>query len=503
MSQTIAEAEEKRNPRTAEEGETVNIISAARQQRSKKKKKRSGSVLSNVPEEKRVVIDGGEIVGEGNSSSSESDAVEIETDDNNENDDLEEHVEEGVFQVQRRRLRFKPSSRAVIFSGAIQNFTAVSRAAAALMKGPVRETRMTRNGELVVEVENDEDAAALSGCVSLAGVPVVTREAKGLVVSKGTVYGVHRSIPAVAILESLRAVGVTEAVRVQSRDPHLGERIDTDRVILTFSKAVAIPEQVDIGLNTHAVVAYYEPLQCFRCNPFGHISKACPETDDRCRQCTMSGHLSTTCTRQPKCVNCAGTHSARYGSCPARLRIIENWRRSLRPPQGHSNAAVPVITPASGVNADSNFRNGRSYAGVVSNGVRVAPAVRPRAPTVPQAPGAPLMSPAAPPSVVPSLDIEALTASITASVLSSVTAQLESLVTRVVSQVLSATIPRITEVLLTTLRGIPAIVPAPSPAVPSAASSIHGLDLDDLIRRGLHSSSGDLPASQPLSHLNE
>lgn len=85
----------------------------------------------------------------------------------------------GEFECQgRRKLRFLQRKRAIIFSGDIRDFTATSMAAAKLMKGKVRETRMTQNGELVVEVDSDEDAAVLRKLNSLGGVSVTARESK-------------------------------------------------------------------------------------------------------------------------------------------------------------------------------------------------------------------------------------------------------------------------------------------------------------------------------------
>ena len=270
----------------------------------------------------------------------------------------------------RRNLRLKSRSRAVIFTGDFEDFTAVSMAATKVMKGPIREPRMTNKCELVVEVDNDADAAALTAMNCLAGVSVSAREAKPRVVSKGMVYGVHRSIPEPLILESLKSLGVTEVVRIKARDSRLGALTKTDRVLLTFKEDSNIPEQVCIGLSMHAVVAYHEPLQCFRCGMFGHVSKSCAQSTDVCHRCAQPGHLAKSCDAQERCINCQGQHSAKYGSCPARLAIIERWRRSIVS-RCNQPKAVPVVAPIVSIMADESFRNGRSYAGVVKNGIKM------------------------------------------------------------------------------------------------------------------------------------
>lgn len=365
----------------------------------------------------------------------------------------------GEFEFQgRRKLRLQQRKRAIIFSGQITDFTASSLAAAKLMTGKVTETRFTRNGELVVEVDNDEDASRLSALQSLGGVPVSARQSKPRVLSKGMVYGVHRSIPELVIVESLRKVGVSEAVRVKARDARLGAMVATDRVILTFSEGSSIPEQVCIGLNLHAVVAYYEPLQCYRCNMYGHVSKNCQLQSDACRRCSEPGHLSSTCSKPERCINCGGPHSSKFGSCPVRVQILERWRRSTLPASKTEVPPVPLLTPAPGVNAHETFRLGRSYSGAVRNGLRLSQ-------TAQSATSAPASTDRLPPQAAssapsPPVDIDALTTQIAARVLESVTASLTTLISDIVAETLAKILPKWMEQILTALRRSPTVAPS-------------------------------------------
>ena len=101
-------------------------------------------------------------------------------------------------------------------------------AAVLIMKGSVRETRMTANGELIVEVDTEEDLVSLTSLSSLAGVPVVSRIVGLRVITKGSVFGVHRSTSDEMIVASLKRVGVVAAARVKARDTRLGVMIKTD-----------------------------------------------------------------------------------------------------------------------------------------------------------------------------------------------------------------------------------------------------------------------------------
>src|SRR5207244_6415924 len=76
----------------------------------------------------------------------------------------------------RHKLRMKPRSRAIIFKGNITDFTAATQEVVKAMRGKIKEPRMSRNGELIVEVEDDGDALHLQGLKSLAGVRVEARE---------------------------------------------------------------------------------------------------------------------------------------------------------------------------------------------------------------------------------------------------------------------------------------------------------------------------------------
>lgn len=389
-----------------------------------------------------------------------------------------------------RKLRFLQRKRAIIFSGEIKDFTVTSMAAARAMKGKVKETRMTRNGELIVEVESEENAVALSKLTSLGGVAVKPRESKPLIITKGVVCGVHRSIPESVIVESLRRVGVTDASRIRAHDPRLGAVITTDRVILTFSDGSSIPEQVCVGLNLHAVVPHYEPLQCYRCNMFGHVSKNCQEQSDVCRRCSERGHLSRGCVKPERCINCGGSHSSKFGACPTRLQILEKWRRSTLPSSKPDDAAVPLVAAAPGINAHESFRLGRSYAGVVRNGVRVPQQTqRSTAATGATPPIASLDSRPEPTAPIlqmsPTLDIEALTTKITERVMESVLPRLSALVEDIVTSVLGKLMPKFMESIITSLRR----------ALPQAgaAPAAPAFDMSALILDASPSSSGAHP----------
>ena len=61
-----------------------------------------------------------------------------------------------------------------------------------------------------------------------------------------------------------------------------------------------------------------EPVQCYKCQKFGHTTKDCRDTKDTCRKCGGS-HRTSDCSQEARrCSNCQGSHPTTYPGCPAR-----------------------------------------------------------------------------------------------------------------------------------------------------------------------------------------
>jgi hypothetical protein len=87
-------------------------------------------------------------------------------------------------------------------------------------------------------------------------------------------------------------------------------------VILGFEDE--LPDTVQLGLLTKKVHAYIpQPLQCYRCQGFGHISARCTHTE-KCRRCGEN-HPHSQCTvietSEKHCANCGEGHPATYKGC--------------------------------------------------------------------------------------------------------------------------------------------------------------------------------------------
>jgi hypothetical protein len=86
-------------------------------------------------------------------------------------------------------------------------------------------------------------------------------------------------------------------------------------VKLTFGSQT-LPDSVLIGYLNFKVTPYVDrPLQCYKCQGFGHSSKWC-NAREVCLVCSGE-HMLKDCPRtRVKCVNCGANHAANYGGCP-------------------------------------------------------------------------------------------------------------------------------------------------------------------------------------------
>ena len=85
--------------------------------------------------------------------------------------------------------------------------------------------------------------------------------------------------------------------------------IKTNTLILTFNTP-KIPESLKVCyLNIPVSQFVPNPLRCYRCQKFGHVTSKCKH-NETCARCSETGHKDESCKKAFKCVNCGECHAA-------------------------------------------------------------------------------------------------------------------------------------------------------------------------------------------------
>ena len=115
------------------------------------------------------------------------------------------------------------------------------------------------------------------------------------------------------ILEWLKEYGVTAVKRINTKQD--GQTVKTNLLKLTFNSHV-LPKKIitDYEPSYHVRPYIPNPLQCYNCGRFGHVSERC-RSGELCMTCGSAKHEGECGTK--KCVNCGSEeHGARYKKCP-------------------------------------------------------------------------------------------------------------------------------------------------------------------------------------------
>ncbi|XP_046393616.1 uncharacterized protein LOC124161312 [Ischnura elegans] len=94
-----------------------------------------------------------------------------------------------------------------------------------------------------------------------------------------------------------------------------GQVINATSIILKFTSD-SLPDKVFVGYTSYPVRPYIpNPVRCFNCQLFGHISSRCRGTA-ACARCGEGKHENENCSSKAHCVNCDGDHPVYSRDCP-------------------------------------------------------------------------------------------------------------------------------------------------------------------------------------------
>ena len=156
-----------------------------------------------------------------------------------------------------------------------------------------------------------------------------------------------------ALIEEI-VPNVAKATRLTVYSAQLDETVPTMSVKILW-KEKTIPHRVQIGFLGRFETKSWtpEPSQCFKCQKFRHIVKACTALHPKCRICGET-HLSDICQKNKhqnkevtvKCVNCGDNHLASSKRCKEWKAIAQTLieRTPEVPRPGVKKPIVPTAT---------------------------------------------------------------------------------------------------------------------------------------------------------------
>lgn len=196
--------------------------------------------------------------------------------------------------------------------------------------GKIVDCRKLRNGQLLIQCSNGKQANKIIKMLSLSNdIFVNVEEHRSLNFSKGIFYTNElRELKDEEVKEEIAAINknVVEIKRLKKRDPETRKltNIDSGLYIATFNVRKA-PDHIFVGYFYTGVRPYIpNPLRCFNCFKFGHISDKCSSQVKICPHCSNTEHTSVDesgkrerCDNQPKCINCQKDHNSFSKECAA------------------------------------------------------------------------------------------------------------------------------------------------------------------------------------------
>ena len=116
----------------------------------------------------------------------------------------------------------------------------------------------------------------------------------------------------VEIRDELKDQGVVGVNRVTLKKE--GKVIPTNTLFLTFSSPELLKE-ITVGyLKVKVALCVPNPIRCFNCNKFGHMSQRC-KVAAKCTDCVKDKHEGQ-CEGPKLCSNCNGPHASLAKDCP-------------------------------------------------------------------------------------------------------------------------------------------------------------------------------------------
>lgn len=180
--------------------------------------------------------------------------------------------------------------------------------------GPPKKVTQLRSGCIIIEIDKQSHATNLLQANKFLNTPVKIAPHRSLNSSKGVIRCRElRDCSEQEIIDGLEDQNVVAAhkVTITKNDT----KTPTNTIFLTFNSP-KIPSAIQVGYLNVKVEPYIpNPIRCFSCQKFGHLSKNC-QKPPVCANCGSTEHSFEFCAQPSKCLNCEGTHPSSSKQCP-------------------------------------------------------------------------------------------------------------------------------------------------------------------------------------------
>lgn len=203
----------------------------------------------------------------------------------------------------------------------------------------VKDIRKTRNGDLLLTVQNGSDKAEVLKREIKEKLPEATTSElidKKVLHIKGLDEVV--TIQEITDVISKELSVQPESFKVTALRPAYGDKQNVTVIIPTINAEKLIQmEKIKIGWTRCRIMEREVDKKCYRCWQYGHEKAQCkgPDRERLCVKCGKEGHKAAMCQNNPYCVHCKEEgHQSGSTRCP------KNRSRKKRTPSDNERSEV-------------------------------------------------------------------------------------------------------------------------------------------------------------------
>jgi hypothetical protein len=213
--------------------------------------------------------------------------------------------------------------------------------------GTVKNVTQLRSGNLLIEVDKEAQAKNLLNATSFLNIPIKITPHRSLNSSKGVIRCRElRDCSEQEIIDGLEDQNVIAAHKVMATKENI--KSPTNTIFLTFNSS-KLPTAIQVGYINVKVDPYIpNPIRCFSCQKFGHLSKNC-QKPPACANCGSLEHDFNSCNQLSKCLNCGRDHPSSSKKCEKWIfeKEIQKTKVTLNIPYHEARSKVnPTNQPS-------------------------------------------------------------------------------------------------------------------------------------------------------------